>query len=191
MSYMDDGSVKHSRLSAATMGTETLVFGRDAVLEREKINNEARNTFAVMDLRYQDMVDDLIELDNAFELGLLNGNREEFEKRIQNVRIIKTPPKRPQELPRIELTVDDGVSEIHADDKLEELETVEKQPETETTVRESSEELLDIVTQEQTDDVERNESQEEIVGVNITKSKTDDSIELTPTPEFGGNLKTP
>ena len=106
---MEDGTIKQSRMSNITGGTENMVFGREAVVEREKINTEARNTFAVMDARYQDMVNDLIDLDNAFELGLMNGNREEFEKRIQNVRIVKTPPKRPQDLPTIELTVDEVI----------------------------------------------------------------------------------
>ena len=107
---MEDGTVKQSRMSNITGGTENMVFGREAVIEREKINTEARNTFAVMDARYQDMVNDLIDLDNAFELGLMNGNsREEFEKRIQNVRIIKTPPRRPQDPPQIELTVDEVI----------------------------------------------------------------------------------
>ena len=110
LSFMDEGTAKTSRMSNITGGTENMVFGREAVIEREKINTEARNTFAVMDARYQDMVNDLIELDNAFELGLMNGDREEFEKRIQNVRIIKTPPKRPQDLPRIELTFDEAIS---------------------------------------------------------------------------------
>ena len=106
---MEEGTIKQSRMSNITGGTENMVFGREAVVEREKINTEARNTFAVMDARYQDMVNDLIDLDNAFELGLMNGNREEFEKRIQNVRIVKTPPKRPQDLPTIELTVDEVI----------------------------------------------------------------------------------
>ena len=109
ISFMEDGTIKHSRMSNITGGTENMVFGREAVVEREKINTEARNTFAVMDARYQDMVNDLIELDNAFELGLMNGDRDEFEKRIQNVRIVKTPPKRPQDLPKIELTVDEVI----------------------------------------------------------------------------------
>ena len=110
LSFMEDGTVKQSRMSNITGGTENMVFGREAVIEREKINTEARNTFAVMDARYQDMVNDLIDLDNAFELGLMNGNsREEFEKRIQNVRIIKTPPRRPQDPPQIELTVDEVI----------------------------------------------------------------------------------
>lgn len=135
---MDDGMMKSSRMSTATAGNENMVFGRDAVIEREKINNEARNTFAVMDARYQDMVNDLIELDNAFELGLTNGNREEFEKRIQNVRIVKTPPKRPHELPRIELTVDEVIPVVNGEEisevqeKSEDLKDTEKLPATHT-----------------------------------------------------------
>lgn len=103
LSLMDEDG-KPSRTSVLT-GTEGMVFGRDAVIEREKINEEARNTFAVMDVRYEDMVQDLIDLDNAFELGLTVGNREDFEKTIQNVRIIKTPPTKKGERATVELAV--------------------------------------------------------------------------------------
>ena len=188
MSFMEDGTVKHSRLSTATVGTENMVFGRDAVLEREKINNEARNTFAVMDQRYQDMVDDLIELDNAFELGLLDGNREEFEKRIQNVRIVKTPPKRPQELPRIELTVDgvipgeDERDTDVVDGKIGDLETEEKQTENKSqeqvTSQEHSQEVSEEVSQDQINE-NLTESQ-----VDVVKSVQDDSIELKTTDQI-------
>ncbi|XP_053407054.1 uncharacterized protein LOC123546772 isoform X2 [Mercenaria mercenaria] len=106
ISIMDEhGKPSRTSMMTGTTGTEGMVFGRDAVVEREKINEEARNTFAVMDVRYRDMVQDLIDLDNAFELGLTDGNRQDFEKKIQNMRIIKTPPTKNGEKGKVELAV--------------------------------------------------------------------------------------
>ena len=115
LSLMDDTG-KPSRSSRATATTDGMVFGRDAVVEREKINEEARNTFAVMDARYQDMVQDLIELDNAFELGLTDGDRKLFEKRISNVRIVKTPPSSATAKPEIVVTVEKEILDKPATD---------------------------------------------------------------------------
>ncbi|XP_052772793.1 HEAT repeat-containing protein 4-like isoform X2 [Mya arenaria] len=94
-------------MMTGTTGTEGMVFGRDAVVEREKINEEARNTFAVMDGWYQDMLQDLIDLDNAFELGLSADSRQEFEEKIQKVRVSKTPPTSKDGMAKVEVSVTD------------------------------------------------------------------------------------
>lgn len=59
-----------SRISSvAQSGTEGVkAFSRDAVREREKINTVARDTFDGLDARYFDMVDDLYQVDNAYEI---------------------------------------------------------------------------------------------------------------------------
>lgn len=119
MSLMDEhGKPSRTSVTTGTTGTEGMVFGRDAVVEREKINEEARNTFAVMDLRYRDMVQDLIDLDNAFELGLADGNRQDFEKRIQSMRIIKTPPTSNGDKGKVELAVKKSDNKTQQTDKL-------------------------------------------------------------------------
>lgn len=108
LSLMDEhGKPSRTSITTGTTGTEGMVFGRDAVVEREKINEEARNTFAVMDLRYRDMVQDLIDLDNAFELGLTSGSRQEFEAKIQGMKIVKTPPSGSGERAKVELEIKD------------------------------------------------------------------------------------
>jgi hypothetical protein len=40
--------------------SEIRAFSRDAIKEREKINTEARNTYAGLDQRYSDLTDDLL-----------------------------------------------------------------------------------------------------------------------------------
>ena len=118
LSLMDEhGKPSRTSVTTGTTGTEGMVFGRDAVIEREKINEEARNTFAVMDMRYKDMVQDLIDLDNAFELGLLEGSRQDFEKKIQSMRIIKTPPTRSGDKCKVELAVKKSTSDMTVTDK--------------------------------------------------------------------------
>ncbi|KAH3789090.1 hypothetical protein DPMN_167259, partial [Dreissena polymorpha] len=111
LSLMDEQTGKPSRSGTMMTGTtgEGMVFGRDAVVEREKISEKARNTFAVMDAWYDDMVQDLIDLDNAFELGLTSGSRQDFEEKIRNVRVIKTPPATKGERPKVELAVKTSV----------------------------------------------------------------------------------
>ena len=113
MSLMDEHG-KPSRTSIATVATATegMVFGRDAVIEREKINEEAKNTFAVMDLRYRDMIQDLIDLDNAFELGLMSGSRQEFEDKIQGMKIVQTPPNSASKKAMVELHMKAGESVV-------------------------------------------------------------------------------
>jgi len=118
MSLMDDNG-KPSRSGTTltgTTGTEGMVFGRDAVIEREKINEEARNTFAVMDGWYQDMIQDLIDLDNAFELGLSADSRQEFEEKIQKVRLIKTPPTSKGGKAKVEVKIDEGEPKSQTND---------------------------------------------------------------------------
>ncbi|XP_060595214.1 HEAT repeat-containing protein 4-like isoform X6 [Ruditapes philippinarum] len=118
MSLMDEhGKPSRTSMTTGTTGTEGMVFGRDAVVEREKINEEARNTFAVMDMRYKDMVQDLIDLDNAFELGLLEGDRQDFEKKIQSMRIIKTPPTKNGDKEKVELAVKKSSSGVSVTEK--------------------------------------------------------------------------
>lgn len=116
LSLMDEhGKPSRTSITTGTTGNEGMVFGRDAVIEREKINEEARNTFAVMDLRYRDMIQDLIDLDNAFELGLLSGSRQEFEEKIQGMRIVKTPPTSAGDKSKVELHIKERSSAANVD----------------------------------------------------------------------------
>lgn len=144
MSLMDEhGKPSRTSVTTGTTGTEGMVFGRDAVVEREKINEEARNTFAVMDLRYRDMVQDLIDLDNAFELGLADGNRQDFEKKIQNMRIIKTPPTSNGDKGKVELAVKKSDNKTQQTDNKE----VTDQSRAEKGVEEDIEDNIDKITE--------------------------------------------
>lgn len=66
-------------------GSEIRAFSRDAIKEREKINAEARNTFAGLDQRYSELTEDLLLVDNAY-LGKIPS-----EERITSVSIISDP----------------------------------------------------------------------------------------------------
>lgn len=74
-----------SKSSAMGLGSEIRAFSRDAIKERDKINREARNTFAAFDERYADLTDDLLLVDNAY-LGKLPS-----EEKITSVSIISEP----------------------------------------------------------------------------------------------------
>lgn len=74
-----------SKSSAMGLGSEIRAFSRDAIKERDKINREARNTFAAFDERYADLTDDLLLVDNAY-LGKMPS-----EERITSVSIISEP----------------------------------------------------------------------------------------------------
>lgn len=65
--------------------SEIRAFSRDAIKEREKINTEARNTFAGLDQRYSSLTDALLLVDNAY-LGKIPS-----EERITSVDIISEP----------------------------------------------------------------------------------------------------
>jgi hypothetical protein len=62
--------------------SEIRAFSRDAIKEREKINTEARNTYAGLDQRYSDLTDDLLLVDNAY-LGKIPS-----QERVTSVSII-------------------------------------------------------------------------------------------------------
>jgi hypothetical protein len=61
-------SSSSSEIAVSSMGfaSEIRAFSRDAIKEREKINTEARNTYAGLDQRYSDLTDDLLLVDNAY-----------------------------------------------------------------------------------------------------------------------------
>lgn len=68
-----------------TTASEIRAFSRDAIKEREKINAEARNTYAGLDQRYSSLTDALLLVDNAY-LGKIPS-----EERITSVDIISEP----------------------------------------------------------------------------------------------------
>ena len=74
-----------SKLSSMGFGSEIRAFSRDAIKEREKINKEAKNTFAGLDERYADLTDDLLLVDNAY-LGKVPS-----EEKITSISIIREP----------------------------------------------------------------------------------------------------
>jgi hypothetical protein len=71
-----------SKVSSMGFASEIRAFSRDAIKEREKINTEARNTYAGLDQRYSDLTDDLLLVDNAY-LGKIPS-----QERVTSVSII-------------------------------------------------------------------------------------------------------
>lgn len=79
-----------SRLSSLAPGSEIRAFSRDAIKEREKIDREARNSYAGLDERYHEMIDDLDIVDNTYEI-LVSGRR--HKETIQMITFITDPPE--------------------------------------------------------------------------------------------------
>lgn len=61
-------STRLSSMAGGRVSTDVRAFSRDAIKEREKINTEALKSYAGLDMRYYDMIEDLIQVDNTYEL---------------------------------------------------------------------------------------------------------------------------
>lgn len=190
LSLMDEhGKPSRTSVTTGTTGTEGMVFGRDAVVEREKINEEARNTFAVMDLRYKDMVQDLIDLDNAFELGLLSGSRQDFEDKIQGMKIVKTPPSSAGGKATVEVQVKDNVQDTDMDKRAkaevcDTEENIQDISETEAGINADEIQSTDNVTNVGNDVAKESDTDKpESSKGNITREKSDIDIIVTDTDE--------
>ncbi|KAK3595827.1 hypothetical protein CHS0354_014647 [Potamilus streckersoni] len=112
------GDVKGSRLSTAGFTSDRgTIFSRDAIKEREKINAEARNTYAGLDNRYSDMIDDLEKVDNTFGEFVEVRRRLSAERYAEENR--KNKPIKVLSLPKIELMADE-VFDVESNDGVEE-----------------------------------------------------------------------
>ena len=80
-----------SRLSSMGQGSEIRAFSRDAIKEREKIDQEARNDFAGFDARYYEMIDALEVLDNTYDVIVNEGRPKPQEEKIKRITMINDP----------------------------------------------------------------------------------------------------
>ena len=84
-------STRLSSMAGGRVSTDVRAFSRDAIKEREKINTEALRSYAGLDMRYYNMIEELIMVDNTYEL--MTGQKPpklEVEK-VQRITMIQSP----------------------------------------------------------------------------------------------------
>ena len=84
--------VMTSRSSMGGQMSEVRAFSQDAIREREKINTEALKGYAGLDMRYYDMIGDLIRVDNTYQIltGQLPAEEEQEVETVKEVTVIDT-----------------------------------------------------------------------------------------------------
>lgn len=92
-SAMEDMRVS-TRLSSMAGGqgsTDTRAFSRDAIKEREKINTEALKSYAGLDMRYYSMIEDLMRVDNTYELVTGQKPPQLEVEQVKKITLIQSP----------------------------------------------------------------------------------------------------
>lgn len=92
-SAMEDMRVS-TRLSSMAGGqgsTDTRAFSRDAIKEREKINTEALRSYAGLDMRYYSMIEDLMRVDNTYELVTGQKPPQLEVEQVKKITLIQSP----------------------------------------------------------------------------------------------------
>lgn len=92
-SAMEDMRVS-TRLSSMAGGqgsTDTRAFSRDAIKEREKINTEALKSYAGLDMRYYSMIEDLMRVDNTYELVTGQKPPQLEVEQVKKITVIQSP----------------------------------------------------------------------------------------------------
>ncbi|XP_062602702.1 HEAT repeat-containing protein 4-like [Saccostrea cucullata] len=86
-------STRLSSMAGGRVSSDVRAFSRDAIKEREKINTEALKSYAGLDMRYYDMIQDLIQVDNTYELMTGQRPKQPEVEQVKKITMIQSPSK--------------------------------------------------------------------------------------------------